>query len=137
MKFTTILTRTAALVVGLIVAACAQNPVFDEGMQNLAEGRIEQGLAQLEQASKAAPRNVEYRATLLRQRELAVNQLLSQGETARMSNDLNQAEAVYRRALGIDPANSRARQGLDEITAGRRHKAVSARTGQIYRSQSG
>src|SRR6478736_6104906 len=64
--------------------------------QRLAEGRIEQGLAQLEQASKEAPRNPEYRSTLFRQRELAVNQLLAQGEAARKNNDLKEAEAVYR-----------------------------------------
>ncbi|HEV2008962.1 MAG TPA: secretin N-terminal domain-containing protein, partial [Burkholderiales bacterium] len=124
MKLATALARIAAVAAGLFVAACAQNQAFNDGMQNLAEGRIEQGLAQLEQASKETPRNPEYRSTLFRQRELAVNQLLSQSETARANNDLNQAEAVYRRVLGIEPLNGRAKQGLDEITVGRRHKAL-------------
>jgi general secretion pathway protein D len=93
-------------------------------MQNLAEGRIEQGLAQLEQASKEAPGNPEYRATLYKQREQAVNQFLSQGEAARRGNDAKQAEAIYRRVLGIDPQNVRARQALDDIVADQRHKAL-------------
>ena len=124
MKLAAAFARIAAVAAGLLVAACAQNQTYNDGLQNLAAGRIEQGLAQLEQASKEAPRNPEYRATLFRQRELAVNQLLSQGETARRSNDLKQAEAIYQRVLGIEPLNGRARQGLDELTTDRRHRAL-------------
>ena len=124
MKLAAAFARIAAVAAGLLVAACAQNQTYTAGLQNMAAGRIEEGLAQLEQASKEAPRNPEYRATLFRQRELAVNQLLSQGETARRSNDLKQAEAIYQRVLGIEPLNGRARQGLDELTTDRRHRAL-------------
>jgi len=65
-------------------------------MQDLAEGRTEQGLAELEQASKSAPSNAEYRAALFTQRELVVNQLLSQADTARSGNRAGDAEAMYR-----------------------------------------
>jgi general secretion pathway protein D len=124
MKLSIARAQFAAAAAVLIVSACAQNPAFRDGMLNLAEGRIEQGLAQLEQASREAPGNPEYRSTLFRQRELAVNQFLAQAEGARTGNDLNQAEAMYRRALGIEPANARARQGLEEIALDRRHKAL-------------
>jgi len=108
----------------LCLASCAENQLFQKGMQDLAEGRTEQGLAELEQASKSAPSNAEYRAALFTQRELAVNQLLSQADTARSGNRAGDAEAMYRQALKMEPASIRARQGLDDLTAEKRHKAL-------------
>ena len=90
----------------LCITSCAENQLFQKGMQDLAEGRTEQGLAELEQASKSAPSNAEYRAALFTQRELAVNQLLSQADTARSGNRAGDAEAMYRQALKMEPARS-------------------------------
>ncbi|MGZ5234668.1 MAG: secretin N-terminal domain-containing protein, partial [Burkholderiales bacterium] len=92
----------------------------------MSQGRYEEGLARLEQATKEAPNNVEYRSTLARQREIAVNQLLSQADTARVNNDMAQAQTIYQRVVGLEAGNSRARQGLDEIAADRRHRALIA-----------
>src|ERR1043166_4910298 len=117
-------TRLCAIAATLLVAACAQNQAYRDGMQNVAEGRYEQGIAQLEQASKEAPGNAQYRSALYRRRDLAVNQLLAQAETARTNGDMNGAESAYRRVLGLDPANSRAKQGADDVRADRRHKAL-------------
>ena len=117
--------RFSAIVLGIVLSACAtQNENYREGMLAVSQGRIEDGLARLEQASKEAPGNVEYRAAFARQREIAVNQLLSQAEAARMNNDFAQAEAIYRRVLGIDQGSERARQGLDEIALNRRHRSL-------------
>jgi general secretion pathway protein D len=93
-------------------------------MQYMSEGRLEEGLVRLEEAAREEPGNLEYRTALFRQRERAVNQLMSHAETARINNDLNQADAVYRRALGLDPTNVRVRQGLEEIAVLRRHRSL-------------
>lgn len=116
--------RTTLLIATVIVSACAQNPVFHEGLQLLSEDRIEEGLARLEQASKEAPANTEYRSALFKQRALALAQLLTQAETARVNNDPGQAQAAYRRVLNIDPANERAKAGLEAVNSGRRHRAL-------------
>lgn len=124
MKRIRALVRTTLLIATVIVSACAQNQVFREGLQLLAEDRIEEGLARLELASRESPNNTEYRSALFRQRALAVAQLLTQAETARANNDLVQAEAVYRRVLKIDTVNDRAKAGLEAIKAERRHRAL-------------
>ena len=118
--------RSATLGLVLVLAACAtpRSESFRDGLQNLSQGRYEEGLAQLEQASKEEPRNVEYRSTLARQREIAVNQLLSQAEAARINNDLESALSLYERVLRIDAGQARARQGVAEIGADRRHRAL-------------
>ncbi len=116
--------RTTLLIATVIVSACAQNQVFREGMRLYSEGRIEEGLARLELASRESPNNIEYRSTWFRQRALAVAQMLMQAETARATDDLGQAEAIYRRVLNIDRVNDRAKAGLEEIQAARRHRAL-------------
>jgi general secretion pathway protein D len=109
----------------LVLVSCAQqSPLYRDGLQSMAEGRIEQGLEQLERASRESPSNPEYRSALYRQREVAVNYLLVQADVARVNDETSQAEAGYRRVLGIDPANARARQGLEDIATARRHKVM-------------
>ncbi len=124
MKFPT--GRIAAVGGALALAACAPNPLPREAALIISEGRIEEGLARLEQASRQAPENVEYRTALFKQREAAVNQLLSQAEAARMSDDLVRAESIYQRVLGIDPVSNRASQGLKQIALDRRHRLLIA-----------
>ncbi|MEA3155832.1 MAG: ral secretion pathway protein [Betaproteobacteria bacterium] len=118
--------RIGTLTLAFLLSACATtgNEAFRDGMQNMSQGRFEEGLARLEQARKQEPGNLEYRATLARQRDIAVSQLLSQAEAARVNNDLTQAQAIYQRVLGIEAGNGRARQGLDEIATDRRHRAL-------------
>jgi len=119
-----IFARTILLIAIVAVSACAQNPAYREGLQLLSEDRIEEGLARLEQASQAAPANAEFRLTLFRQRAQALAQLLTQAETARLNNDTERAQAVYRRVLNIDPVNERAKAGLEEIESARRHRTL-------------
>src|SRR5689334_22678126 len=109
-----------------LLGACATpgSDTFREGMKNMSQGLFEQGLEQLERASKDAPGNVEYRATFARQREIAVNQLLTQAEAMRVNNNSEQAASIYERVLRIDPGNARARQGLNEIVAEKRHRVL-------------
>ncbi|HET7157982.1 MAG TPA: secretin N-terminal domain-containing protein [Burkholderiales bacterium] len=123
-KYSSAAGRFIAVAFMLMVSACNQNPIYQEGIQNLQEGRVEQGLAKLEQASKESPGNAEYRSAYYRQREAAVTQFLMQAEAARNSGDLAGAEASYRRVLGIDAANGRAAQGLEVVAAIRRHRLL-------------
>ena len=113
------------LVIGLAITmlwGCASEQAFRDGKSLLAEGKVEEGLAQLEAASKAEPRNAEYRGSFYRQREAAINQLLTQADNARVKGQLETAEAGYRRVLNLDGNNQRAQDGLIAVTTNRNSK---------------
>jgi general secretion pathway protein D len=116
------LTRFLTIVLGVVVAGCMSNPAFDEGRRLFETGQVEQGLAALEAASRAEPGNAQVRATLLRSRDLAIVQWLAEGDAARAANDIERAEATYRRVQRLDPPNARARSALLQLEADRRHR---------------
>ena len=100
------------------LGGCAnQQPIrdFESGKKMLSEGRLEQGMAQIEQAAKADPENVEYRQYLFKQREQVVNQLLLKAETERTNEAFDDAVADYKRVQTIDPNNQRANDGLAQV----------------------
>ncbi len=100
------------------VGGCAnQQPVrdFEAGKEKLSEGQIEQGLAQIGQASAADPENVEYRQYLFTQRERIVSQLLGKAEFERVNEAFDAAVNDYKRVQGIDPNNQRANDGIDQV----------------------
>ena len=127
------LTRTSFLIALVVVTGCAQHPAYRSGMQLVADGRIEDGLVQLELATRQVPQNAEYRSALYRQRELAVTQLLAQAEAARASNDSEAAAGLYRRVLGIEAANVRAKAGIDQLATDRRHQVLLAEAAALLK----
>lgn len=121
---------TLILLSELLLAGCATDPAFLEGKQLLAEGRVEEGLEQLDRAARASPGNAEFRSYYIDQRERTVNQILASAETARINARFDEAEALYLRARRIDPENRQALAGLSGLETNRRHAAliVDART---------
>ena len=95
-----------------------------DGKQDIADGKFEQGLSKLEQASSQSPQNVEYRSELFRQRGVVLAQLLGNAEVARANNDMEQAETFYRRVLKIEPGNERAKAGIEAIAMEQRHRIL-------------
>jgi general secretion pathway protein D len=115
------------IVIMLIVAmftGCAANKAFVEGQQLIAEGKLDTGLASLEKAAREEPENLEIRAVLARQREAVAARLLSEGDNARSSGNLDAAERAYRHVLEMNQRNERAQTGLESIDMGRRHIAL-------------
>lgn len=118
---------TFVLLAALLVtfAGCAtKNKAFKEAKQQLAEGKIDMGLASLEEAARKEPENREIRAALMRQREAVAARHLMEADFARSVGDLAAAEQGYRRALEINPHNERAQAGLAAIEMDRRHTAL-------------
>jgi general secretion pathway protein D len=106
-------------------AGCAtKNKAFKEAKQLLAEGKIDMGLASLEEAARKEPENREIRAALMRQREAVAARHLMEADFARSAGNLAAAEQGYRRALEINPHNERAQAGLAAIEMDRRHTAL-------------
>jgi general secretion pathway protein D len=114
----------ALAAVVLLLSCAVHNQTFTTGQQLLAEGKLEEGLATLQRAMEEEPHNQEYRAYYYRQRDSVISQWLNRAEEARLANDFDAAEALYRRVLGLDATNSRAQAGIDRVAMDRRHRAV-------------
>ena len=106
------------------MTGCASQPRrdFDTGKKMLTEGKFEQGIAQIEQASKAEPENIEYKQYLYTQREAVTIQLLERADADRKIDELDKAQSGYTRVLAIDAVNQRAKVGIDQIKADKRRK---------------
>lgn len=112
-----------ALVAGAatLLAACAPGREFvRNGQQMIEQGQLEQGLAQIERGMLLEPENREYRMLVIRQRDVQVGTLLAKADAQHSADRLEEAAALYRRVLGIDAQNARARAGLDAVDALRR-----------------
>jgi general secretion pathway protein D len=116
--------RLAALVALLLLLGCVTNPAMEESSRLIAEGRVEEGVLRLEQATRADPNDRELRSQYFRQRDLAVGQLLAAAATERTALHFDAAAVLYQRAQRLEPTNLRVRDGLAEITTLRRHEAL-------------
>ena len=113
-----------------LVSGCS-HPAFREGMNAIAEGRREQGIASLEEAVRDRPRDAEMKATLVRQRGDTVEDYLRSAERQRQGGQLDAAEVYYVAVLRVDPVNARANQGLQQIAADRRNRGLLQQAAQV------
>lgn len=104
-----------AALVALLLSGCAAQRAFDDGRTLFEEGRVEEGLAQMDRAHRLDPDNSEYRAQYFKRREAAAYQWLSQAEAAKNRAAWDEAEGYYQRILRIDPDNPRAKTGLSSL----------------------
>jgi general secretion pathway protein D len=123
--------RLTVLIFSMLVAACAADRLHKEGLDALDRGAYEEGIDKLEQALKAEPSNLSYRLDVRARREAAVQQLIATADAARSAGKADLAESTYRRVLVIEPANDRARKGLEGVTADRRHSERIAKAEQL------
>jgi general secretion pathway protein D len=106
----------------VLPAGCATDTALTEGRNLIDQGRMEDGIRRLEQASKAHPDSVELRSYYLRYRNLYVEQLLYEGDKARVIGRDEQALAAYNRALEFDSGNGRATAGIEAVRADQRQR---------------
>lgn len=121
------------LLVGTILAGCAGQRLNDEGLALLEEGRAEEGLAKLEEASRADPGNFSYRTSLMRNREKIVNRMLAAANSERAAEHLDAAQAIYEHILRIDPSSNSAKAGIESLAMDRRHGAMLAEAGSLLK----
>ena len=107
-----------ALVCG--VGGCT-HPAFRAGLDAIAQGQREVGIAAMEQAVRERPRELDMKTTLVRTRDETVDGYLAEAERQRGAGRFDAAQAYYQAVLGVDPRNARARQGLDQLTIDQRH----------------
>lgn len=106
----------------LLAAACASTPPeLNEGRELIAAGRIEEGLARMEQAARAQPKSAEVYGAYVTQRDALVNAYVRDADALRTAGNLDTAEAQYRRALRLHPSAPGAQTGLEIIDRLRRN----------------
>src|SRR5450830_767302 len=107
-----------------LLAACAGNQAYNDGQAMLGAGRMEQGLALLEQAALAEPTNAKYRIAVSNGRMRALNKLNGGAEALRQQGRLPEAQARYQQALALDASNDVAQRGLAGVAQDERHRKL-------------
>jgi len=120
------------LLITLVLGGCA-HPAFRNGLDFMAAGKKEEGVAALEEAVRDRPRDAEIKAALVRHKDESINAYLSEAERQRTAGQGEAAEAAYRRALAIDARNTRALQGLELLTVDRKNAANLAQAEQLLK----
>lgn len=110
----------AALLLGL--AGCSAERLAREGRQLLGQGKVEEGVGKLQEASLADPRDYSYRSGLVAQKERALFELLTSADKDIADGRDVAAEETFRRVLAMDPGNPRALAGLESTTRLRKHR---------------
>jgi len=113
-----------AVLVAILVAGCAAQRLQREGHELMESGQYEQGLAKLAESSKAEPGNLGYRSALMRNRDIAVNRLQAEAESARSAGKPDAARSALDSILRVDPANRNARAGLAALEMDGRHRQL-------------
>lgn len=109
-----------SLLLVFVLSGCAAQQAYQNGQELIDSGKSEQGLAQMDKASRLEPNNSEYRSQYFKRREMVVYKWLSQAEAAKNNGAWDEAESDYQRILKIDPANPRARAGLSALGTDRK-----------------
>jgi len=127
-----LLARRPLVLLLLALAACATDRFHRRGVEAFDRGAYEEAVANLEEAVKRDPGNLEYRLDLRVRRDAAVRDLLAAGDAARAGGDGESAAASYRRVLSLEPGNDRALRGLSGVEADRRHAERTAKAAQLF-----
>jgi general secretion pathway protein D len=119
------------LLVASWLAGCAGDRAHRQGMNLLADGKAEEGLAKLEEAVRADPDDLRFRMDLQAQRGLIVGRMLTAAAKERAAGRSEEAEQFYRRVLVMEPESERATSGLEVIARDRRHRPLLEKAGEL------
>jgi general secretion pathway protein D len=97
---------------------------YREGNALLSQDKVEAGLVKYQEAVAADPTNVVYKTAYLRARDGTTNRLLTEADRLVADGKAGLALQNYQRVLAIDPVNDRARAGLRQVEADRRHAVL-------------
>jgi len=111
------------LIATVLLGACAITPeqMYEEGLELIEKGKWEDGVARIDQAAASAPRDTQLRLKHALRRDKVMGGLLAQAAQLKAAGKVDEAEVIYTRILQIDPYHARAKAGLHEIHAARRH----------------
>ena len=121
------------LLAASLLLGCAAEKLSREGELLIDQGRYEEGLARLQEAAKADPDGLSYRAALPRNRDRIVVRLLAEAASARAAGQSENAQAIYERVLKIDHCNIRAKDGLEALAMDKRHEKAIAEAMELLK----
>ena len=101
-----------ALLAGWL-AGCSANQLFNEGMSDINAGRLDVGLAKMEDAVKKDPDSAFLKTQLRMTRKYVVQRELQEADAARAASDFTGARRHYEHVLELDNANAQALTGLE------------------------
>lgn len=125
--------RPAAVLALMLLAGCAAQEIHREGMVLLGQGRYEEAVSKLAEASRQDPSDMQIRKDFFRAREEGANRLVAVGNAERTAERFDRAEEAYARALRIDPGSGRAKTGLEAVAMDRRHAGVVAEAQNLFK----
>jgi general secretion pathway protein D len=104
-----------------LLASCATNLAHEQGLELINQGRLEDALPQLEQATRDAPENREIRIQYLNTRAQLIGGWLTEAQREKGVGKFDESEALYQRVLSLERDNVQALAGMAEIKRARRH----------------
>lgn len=122
--------RVLIITLPLLLAACATRAWVDQSEELMRQGRPDEAVQLLAQASRDSPTDLELRAQYYRQRDQVSAQLLTQAQAQALAGRLDEAQELYRRVQQFDPHHPRVRDGQSEL-AGLQRMAASVREAQV------
>lgn len=128
------LRRCLLLVHLTALAGCAGHTAHRQGIDMLNQGNPEAALIQLENASREAPGNREFRVHYLTARGQVIGRLLADAQYDRQVGHFDEAEALFRRVLAIDKNNAQGTAGLVAVEQDRRHARLLAEANRLVAS---
>jgi general secretion pathway protein D len=121
------------ITLALLLAGCANERVHQEGLALINEGRLEEGLAMLQQAQQIDPGNATLRKDWLIQRDFITQRILAEGNVERSAEHWDIALQRYNRVLRIQPTNQAAQQAVTEITLERKQSGFLDEADQLIK----
>jgi general secretion pathway protein D len=103
------------LAIAVGVSGCAGQMAYREANELVAKDQVEAGLLKYQEAVKTEPGNAQYRAAYLTARDRAAQRLLDEAERELAEGRPESASLGFRRVLGLDQMNERARSGMRAI----------------------
>jgi general secretion pathway protein D len=107
-----------------VLAGCAGDKLHKEGISQIQDGHVEEGVATLEQAAREQPEDLMIRTDLKHHRAQLVNRILAKANSERAVGHSDEAEAQYRRVLKYAPDDTTARIGLELLIMDKRHDGL-------------
>ena len=114
------------VLLAILLGGCAAQQAYREGNDLTAKNQVEAGLVKYQEAVRAEPGNAQYRTAYLQARDRATQRLLETAERDQSEGRADQAEQGYRRVLGLDPQNERARAGMRALERDERQARLMA-----------
>jgi general secretion pathway protein D len=105
----------ALAIIAFMSVACTTSQRYIDGRSMVEAGDVEGGLAQIEEELRKDPGNLEVRNYYERQKAVAVQRYLAAADNARSAGQFDEAAQGYQLALRFDPANARAKEGLENL----------------------